>query len=293
MISVQRAERPRRCTSVRAANGHRGITMIRVRTPALTALAIWILGAAPGAAIADTSGTMYTLIVPPSSLEVGCQPPCECPDVLRPTYGSFELVPAGSDPLYSYYNVERYIASFNNGPGAVAITGSGRFKIGGEFALVQQLTLDLQIEGGLTEHFDSGLKPVSAPFPRIDIACAVHGFYCIDSVLVVDATPIGSDAVPPQRQRPAGIEAVQPNPFKHTAGVVIDLDRPGIVDLTVVDLGGRRMRQLVAGQFLAAGRRTVMWDGLRDDGRAAPAGVYWVRMRWPGGMDGRRLVKLD
>ena len=268
--------------------------MIRVRTPALAALAVWILGAAPcAAATADTSGTMYTLIVPPSSLEVGCQPPCECPSVQRPTYGSFELVPAGSDPLYSYYAVERYIASFNNGPGAVAITGSGHYKIGGEFALVQQLTLDLQIEGRPTEHFDSGLKPVSVPFPRIDVACAVHGFDCYDSVLVVDATPIGFAAVPLQRPRLAGIEAVRPNPFEHTAGVVIDLDHPGAVDLTVVDLGGRRVRQLAAGQFLPAGPRTVTWDGLRDDGRAAPAGVYWVRMRWVGGMDGRRLVKLD
>ncbi len=268
--------------------------MIRTSIAVFAALSALLLGVAPRTAVhAAETGTLYTLVVPPSSLTVGCQGPCECPVLERPTYGSFELIPTGSDPLYNYYSVERYIASFNNGPGAVAITGSGQYKIGGEFALVHQLTLDLQVEGGPRQHFDSGLKPVGAPYPQIDIACAVHGFACYDSVLEVRAKPVDLVSAAPTGPRPSGVETVRPNPFARSTAVVLRLDRASPIDLAVFDLAGRRVRQLAASRLMDAGDRTVVWDGLRDDGLAAPAGVYWLRMRWPGGLDGRRLVKLD
>jgi len=252
----------------------------------------WLFAVCLCAATPSASGaTTYALITPPSSLEVGCQAPCECPVASLPTYGSFELVLTGFDPLYTYYRVERYIASFNNGPGAVAITGSGTFRIGGEVALMEQLTLDLDIEGRPTERFDSGLKPVSVPFPRIDISCAVHGFYCYDSVLIVNAKP--ADAGAEDGVRPAGLETPRPNPFDRQTVIAFVLDQPGPVDLTVVDLEGRRVRSLVAGQSMGKGAQSAAWDGSDGDGRAAPAGVYWVLLRWPGGVDQRRVVKLD
>lgn len=266
--------------------------MVLVRNSALAALAAWLLGAAPFAASsADAAGTMYALITPPSTLEVGCQGPCACPISYQPTYGSFELVQTGFDPLYTYYAIKRYIASFNNGPGAVSIVGTGQYKIGGEFALVQQMTLDLEIEGRPAEHFDSGLKPVSAPFPQIKISCAVHGFFCLDSVLVVDAAPVETAGVPPQTL--AGLQTVRPNPFERGTSIYFTLDHPGLVDLTVIDLAGRRVRVLEAGRYVGTHPQVVSWEGHRDDGRVAPAGVYWVVLRWPGGVDRRRIVKLD
>jgi hypothetical protein len=268
--------------------------MVLVRASALAALAAWLLGAAAcAAAPANTSGTFYVLITPPSSLQVGCQDPCACPIVYFPTYGSFELVKTGFDPLYTYYAVQRFIASFNNGPGAVSITGSGRYKIGGEFALVQELTLDLDIEGRPTEHFDSGLKPVSVPFPQIDLSCAVRGFYCYDSVLVVDAMPADAAGVPAPAPPPAGLQAVRPNPFERGTSISFALGQPGLISLMIVDLEGRRVRALAAGLLVGSGEQAVTWEGRRDDGRVAPAGVYWVLLRWPGGVDRRRIVKLD
>jgi hypothetical protein len=266
--------------------------MFSVRAFTIASLAARLIIAAPcAAAPADNGGTTYALITPPSSLQVGCQGPCECPIVSFPTYGSFELVRTGSDPLYTYYAVERYIASFNNGPGAVSITGSGQYKIGGEFAIVQQLTLDLDIEGHPTEHFDSGLKPVNVSFPQIDISCAVHGNYCYDSVLVVNARPSDTAGAPaPPR---AGLQAVRPNPFKSGTSIAFNLDHPGLVDLMVIDLEGRRVRVLATGQLVGSGQQIVTWEGRRDDGRMAAAGVYWVLLRWSGGVDRRRIVKLD
>jgi len=268
--------------------------MFDARRFALALLAAGLFGAAPGtAAPGDTGGaTGYSLITPPSSFQIGCQGPCACPIVSFPTYGSFTLVQTGFDPLYTYYNVERYIASFNNGPGAVSITGSGQYKIGGEVALMQQMTLDLVIEGRPVQHFDSGLKPLGAPFPQIDISLAAHGFACYDTVLVVDAKPIGVVGVPSPPHRPAGLQTVLPNPFQSQTSISLSLDRPGPIDLIVIDLEGRRVRLLAAGQPALAGPQTVAWDGLRDDGRVAAAGVYWVLLRWPDGTDRRRIVKL-
>jgi hypothetical protein len=263
--------------------------MLRARTLRLFLFAASLLVLAPRA---DADPALYVLSTPPSSLEIGCQGPCACPLLSKPTYGSFQLVKTGFDPLYTYYDVVGYIASYNNGPGAVSITGSGHYRVGGEFALVQQMTLDLDIEGRPTEHFDSGLKPVGAPFPQIDIACAVHGFFCYDTVLVVNAKPVSVTGIPPAPRPARGFEAAWPNPFEHGIRFTYALDHPGPVALLIVDLEGRRVRALPAAPAADTGPQSASWDGRRDDGRMAPAGVYWVLLRWPGGADQRRIVKL-
>jgi flagellar hook capping protein FlgD len=265
----------------------------RVFFATLTAAAISLGGAGRSpAAPADTSGVAYALVTPPSAFDVGCQGPCECPITESPTYGSFVLVETGVDPLFTQYRVDRYIASFNNGPGAVAIVGSGQYRIGGELATMQQLTLDLEVWGQPVQHFDSGLVPVRTPFPQIDVACAVHGFACYDTILVVDAKPIQVTRVP-EAGVSAGLRAAQPNPFASQTAVEFTLDRPVRADLTILDVEGRRVRTLVSGQLEGPGGRSVTWDGRRDDGRAAPAGLYWVVLRWDGGVDRTRIVKVN
>ncbi|OGF14483.1 MAG: hypothetical protein A2W00_04740 [Candidatus Eisenbacteria bacterium RBG_16_71_46] len=120
----------------------------------------------------------------------------------------------------------------------------------------------------------------------------MHGFYCYDTVLVVDAMPAELAGVPAPPPAPAGIQTLGPNPFEHGTRISFALDRAEPVDLQVIDLEGRRVRVLAAGQFVGPRAQAVNWDGMRDDGRMAPAGVYWVLMRWPGGVDRRRVVKL-
>jgi hypothetical protein len=109
-------------------------------------------------------------------------------------------------------------------------------------------------------------------------------------VLVVSAKPVGTTDAPPGLA--AGLQAAWPNPFTHGLHVTFALDQPGPVELRIADLAGRHVRTLAAGAAVGAGPQTVNWDGRRDDGRAAPAGVYWVLLRWAGGADRRRVVKL-
>ncbi len=261
----------------------------------LAAVALVASSCAPAAcraAAVDSTAVLYALATPPSALEVGCQAPCACAIASLPTYGSFELIPAGSDPLYAYYDVLRFIASFSNGPGAVAIVGTGRYKIGGEVALVQQMTLDLQVEGQPVQHFDSGLVPVGAGFPAISVSCAVHGFYCFDSVLVVQARPAATGVPEPP---PGGIalERVQPNPSRGAARILFRLGHAGAVDVAVFDVTGRRVRTLARGLVLPAGESALEWDGTREDGRPARAGIYWARLTTADGVAQRRFTRLE
>ena len=253
-----------------------------------------LLAAGPALATTpDTSAVSYGLITPPSALESGCQGPCECAVVTEPTYGSFNLAYVRTEAGYAIYDLRGYIASFNSGPGAVSIVGSGQYRISSALPAQQQMTLDLQVWGGPTQHFDSGLEPVQTAFPRIEVSCAIHGFACFDSVLEVDARPLDTAGAPATPARATGLQAVLPNPFSHGARIVFTLARGGPVDLTVLDVTGRRVCAIASQRAMPAGQAVLAWDGRRDDGAAAPAGTYWVRMRWPGGEDRRRIVKLD
>lgn len=263
------------------------------RTSSLVACLSWLVAATPSVASQPDSSVLYELSSVGSELQVGCQAPCACPIASLPARGSLVLVSTSADPLYNYYDVERFTATLQAGAGLVSVSGSGHYQVGGEVALVQRMTLDLQIGSLPVQHFDSGLVPVSASGPQLDIACAVHEFFCFDSVLVLKAKPVATSGGPPPPGAAAGLRQVQPNPFQAGASIVFSMDRTAPVDLVITDLAGRRLRVLAEQHEFAAGEQRLNWDGRQEDGSRLPAGTYWVRMRWPGGADARRIVKID
>jgi hypothetical protein len=56
---------------------------------------------------------------------------------------------------------------------------------------------------------------------------------------------------------------------------------PCFVDLSVYDLMGREVRQLVA-EEQPAGQHSVTWDRSEHSGAAVPRGVYFIRLDTPG-----------
>lgn len=239
----------------------------------------------------DSSAVLYSFAGAPNALEVGCQGPCECAVVPHPLAGSFVLVPAGSDPLFRNYDVQRFEACVDDGAATLPVRGSGHYRIGGEVAVTHQMTLDLVVGSQPQQHFDSGIVPVRAPFPEIYVACALHGFYCLDSVFVLQAKPDPA-SVSSARAAPPGLRWVRPNPSRAGAEIDFLLARAGPAELSIVDVSGRRVRTLTAEAWMAAGDHEVAWDGKLDDGRAARAGLYWVRVVSPDGSDRRQIVKL-
>jgi hypothetical protein len=137
-----------------------------------------------------TNGSVLYQLNPESSFQQGCFPPCLCPVMIAvPVKGTFVLTPTGVDPLFSHYAVTDVNWSVPISGSNMVVTGSGTYKIGGEFALQQQLSLDLQLGGAKVEHFDSGLVAGPAPFPKIQATISMNGLVCFDTVFYVSAAP--------------------------------------------------------------------------------------------------------
>jgi hypothetical protein len=204
--------------------------------------------------------------------------------------GTFELRQSKTDPLYTYYDVRDVRWKVPDAVKPITIVGSGTYRRGGEVAITEQLTLDLSFDGGPAQHFDSGLRPPGASFPEIDTRISLHGEFCHDSVLVVDATPdpvTGVGGGPLARSL-----AATPNPFGASTEITFTLPQEGAVSLGVFDLTGRHVRALVSHQWLAGGPHAHVWDGRLEGGATAPAGLYFVCLDTPSGSTTRRVVKL-
>jgi len=161
-----------------------------LRNPALVLL--FFLGLATSSSLAQpaTASTVYGLNKN-STLEQGCFPPCLCPVLVGSAVrGAFVLTPTGFDGLYNTYSVEDVHWVVSLGGTNKLITGQGTYKLGGEVALLQELSLYLQVGGATVEHFDSGLVPVKTQFPDINVTISINGQVCFDTVIGVSASPV-------------------------------------------------------------------------------------------------------
>ncbi|HET6373546.1 MAG TPA: hypothetical protein VFG76_09575 [Candidatus Polarisedimenticolia bacterium] len=126
-----------------------------------------------------------------SAYESGCFSPCMCPILVRgPLRGGFRLTFTGSDPLFDHYAVDQLKWVVREPSGDLHATGSGTYKVGGQFARQQQLSLDLEVDGNPVQHFDSGLVTTSSIFPAIDARISINGEYCHDTVFDLHARPV-------------------------------------------------------------------------------------------------------
>jgi hypothetical protein len=250
------------------------------------------LAASPAAGQGNGPAPMvYALVNPPSQFEWGCFGPCACPVFVQsPIVGKFVLSFSHADPLFTYYDVSDVRWTIHSATGPVTITGAGSYRRGGEVALTEQLSLELSFDQGPARLFDSGLKPVGAQFPEIRTDVSLHGEFCMDSVLRVDAKAIGPVSVDGS---PRGLALViGPNPSAGTAEAVFTLPRDETVDLGVFDLTGRRVRALVTHEPLPAGTHARTWDGTRDSGGKAAPGIYLVRLETPSQRLTRTAVRV-
>ncbi len=95
-------------------------------------------------------------------------------------------------------------------------------------------------------------------------------------------TPMALRCLPPRPQPSAG-----------RVTIAFELPRDARVTLAVHDVTGRRVRDLLPGHDLPAGRHEATWDGRDERGAAVPPGVYWARLEAAGAVASRRIVRLD
>ena len=77
-----------------------------------------------------------------------------------------------------------------------------------------------------------------------------------------------------------------PNPFNHTTGIDYYLPESAEVEISVYDLGGRRVRTLIR-EFMPGGNHTVRWDA-----SGLATGVYLYRIRSDNFEDVRRATLI-
>jgi hypothetical protein len=96
---------------------------------------------------------------------------------------------------------------------------------------------------------------------------------------------------PPAPGRPAALLG-WPNPFAGGVEIAFRLEAPGPIDLAVYDVTGRRIRTLMDG--VSATRETrIAWNGVDQEGRSVPPGVYLARLAHGGEVRTLRLLCLD
>jgi len=187
-----------------------------------------------GAQVAIDAPTIYRLN-PASSFQQGCFPPCLCPirlgDGVR---GTLVLAASGFDGLFNNYTVTDVNWTVNLGDQALRVTGSGTYKVGGEFAVQQQLGLDLKVGDDPVQHFDSGLVPGGGQFPDISVTISIHGQVCSDTVFGVDASPVPAEQIHPYALLPES--TLQRGCFPPCL-CPLELPRPMSGTFALVDLG--------------------------------------------------------
>ena len=268
-----------------------------MKTPgfaSILALAFLTLGAPSARAQTGSSNVMQYKLEADAAFETGCFALCECPIVTHPLKGTFSLQHDHFDPLFDYYTVSDVRWVVSDASTYLTISGSGVYKLGGEFALQHQLVLDLSIDGAPARHFDSGLVLGGGKFPTILIDVSLHqNTACVDTLLHVDATdPIATSVEVGPNGSPAPWVKVAPNPFRGETQFQLAMSRPSAVDVVICDVRGRAVRHIRSG-WLSSGVHTLGWNGLGDQGSACPAGVYFLDARMGTERMTSRIVKLN
>ncbi len=70
-----------------------------------------------------------------------------------------------------------------------------------------------------------------------------------------------------------------PNPFHASTSIRFDLPHEAEVDLTILDLQGRTVKQLAASRY-HAGAHHLHWRGETESGARAAAGIYFMRLHY-------------
>lgn len=123
-----------------------------------------------------------------TTFQEGCFDPCLCPLLSQvEMVGGFTLAPAGLEGSFEVYAISD--VAWDVPVLGRRISGSGTYRLSGN-GEHQQLVLDLSINDGPVETYDSGLVPAGAEFPAIEATVTINNYYCFDRPLSLKATPL-------------------------------------------------------------------------------------------------------
>ena len=128
----------------------------------------------------------------------------------------------------------------------------------------------------------------------IKVSGVDHGFPVADITSLqfnMNATGVEDAASAAEALRGLRLFQNRPNPFSPATRIEYDAPDAGFVTLTVFDVAGRRVRELVNARQ-DAGRHGVTWDGRDGSGAKVGGGVYFYRVSCAGVETTKRMVVL-
>ena len=150
------------------------------------------------------------------------------------------------------------------------------------------IVLDAQSDGEITLDIPfSQIEEIGLAFPN----CELYEYATEFTYQLLSAEGTGIDDGGEYRTR---IHPVSPNPFNPgtTSGAVLrfELGSEAPVDLRIVTVNGRVVRQLLSGDVRGSGGHEVVFDGRNGLGEELPGGVYFAELT-AGGSE-RHLAKM-
>lgn len=146
--------------------------------------------------------------------------------------------------------------------------------------------------GASTDQLPQHVYAVGGTFWAVaTLHTATHSCDCYP---VLRITALGPDVSGVGPVAPGGelrIAPAYPNPFGALTTITYDLPRSGPTRLTVVDVSGRVVAELV-NEFRPAGRATSVWQGHTTTGRQAPAGLYVARLEHDGVVKTTQIIRV-
>lgn len=89
----------------------------------------------------------------------------------------------------------------------------------------------------------------------------------------------------------SGLHQNHPNPFSPTTSIEYTVAQPGLVEITIYNIRGQRIRQLVS-EIKPMGRHQLTWDGASDQGAKVAQGIYFYRLRIGSFSEVKKMVVL-
>ncbi len=151
-------------------------------------------------------------------------------------------------------------------------------------AWIPQVAVDLHVYDAGTDSGPSYASPNQPTMPPVPIFENTVGPFATSNLVgtfTFTRTAL-VDVAPGELTSEARLVSLGPNPLREAARFQFRIPNGASGDLTVYEVGGRRVRTLFRGH--TSGRPgTVVWNGRDESGGRVPAGLYFVALRVDGG----------
>lgn len=134
-------------------------------------------------------------------------------------------------------------------------------------------------ESSVSYQYDAQGRLVSVTYN--DSMSITYTYDAAGNILSVETAPdtgtVHTDPNPEHLPESFALQQNYPNPFNPGTQIDYQLPEQGVVNLTIFNLLGERIRTLVNGEK-PAGYHQIRWKGVDADGKRVTSGIYFYRL---------------